>query len=347
MTRTEALLKVTVTVPVEAEEAVASLMQRVFRQPLALYTEEETLRTDVSVFLSSGRGWNATRQARLERGLHGLHAKGLAPGKLRIKTRVLPSREWAEAWKRHFKPLDLDGVLLVKPTWSRRRPGPGQVVVQLDPGLSFGTGQHPTTAFCLEELVRCRPVGEPRSLLDMGCGSGILAIAGVRLGYAPVQAFDNDPEAVRVAAENATLNGVGAAMALGVRDVAELPAAGAVRFDVVCANLLADLLRARATQIAAQVAPGGTLVLAGILASEFEAVSETYTRLGWQLVRDRQVKEWRSGAYQRQLMAAASSQAMTDGARGPTRSRTGPGSAPPRLTPNLPRRPRGGRLRNP
>lgn len=298
MKRTGELLKITVTVPVEAEEPVAALMERVFRQPLALYTEEETLLTEVSVFLPSGRGWSAARQARLEGGLRRLQTEGLGLGRARVRTRRLPAREWAEAWKRHFKPLDIGGVLLVRPTWSRRQPAPGQAVVQLDPGLSFGTGQHPTTAFCLEELVRCRSAGRRRALLDIGCGSGILAIAGVRLGYGPVQAFDNDPEAVRVARENATLNGVVSEIDLACRDLTTIRKPATGRYDLVCANLLADLLKAQAARITGQVAPGGTLVLAGILAREFEAVSRTYARFGWRLVRDRHVNEWRSGAYQ-------------------------------------------------
>jgi ribosomal protein L11 methyltransferase len=291
------LLKVTVTTPVEAEEAVAALMERLFRQPVAMYTDEETLRTEVSVFLASPRLWSAAGRARLEAGLRRLRAAGVPLGRARLQSAVLPHRDWAEAWKRHFKPLEFGGRLLVLPTWSRRQAAAGQAVVRLDPGLSFGTGQHPTTAFCLEQIVAGRPGPEPRSLLDIGCGSGILAIAAAKLGYQPVEAFDLDLEAIRVAGENAVLNGVADRIALGRRDLTRLPVKPARRFDVVCANLLADLLTAQAPRLTNRVTRGGTLVVAGVLAEEFEKVCGVYADRGWRLVAEQQGKEWRSGAF--------------------------------------------------
>lgn len=329
------LIKVTVATPLEAEEEVATLVERLFRQPVALYTDEETLRTEVSVFLSSALAWTGGKRQRLETGLRRLRANGVPLGRTRIKSAVLPPRDWAEAWKRHFRPLDIRGRLLVLPTWSRRQPAAGQAVVRLDPGLSFGTGQHPTTAFCLEQLVANAPVANeaeagsrpcrPRfsaksraadvavrapeaaaaeasrrpSLLDIGCGSGILAIAAARLGYAPVEAFDLDPDAVRIARENAVLNGVAGRLTVARHDLARRRVEAARRFDVVCANLLADLLLSQAERITRFVARSGTLVLAGILASEFEAVCRQYAANGWQLAADREVKEWRSGAFRR------------------------------------------------
>ena len=116
--------------------------------------------------------------------------------------------DWAESWKRHFKPIEIGRRLLIKPSWSRRRPKPHQQVVVLDPGLSFGTGQHPTTAFCLAEVARLVKNAPARSFLDIGTGSGILAIAAARLNYQPIWAFDFDPEAVRMARANAQTNQV-------------------------------------------------------------------------------------------------------------------------------------------
>lgn len=329
------LVKVTVATPLEAEEEVAALIERLFRQPVALYTDEETLRTEVSVFLSSAWAWTSGTRQRLEAGLRRLRASGVPLGRTHIKSAVLPPRDWAEAWKRHFRPLDIRGRLLVLPTWSRRQPAVGQAVVRLDPGLSFGTGQHPTTAFCLEQIVAHAPRAErpesrrgrplPRvsakshaadvavrgpeaaaaeasrrpSLLDIGCGSGILAIAAARLGYKPVEAFDLDPDAVRIARENAALNGVAGRLTVARQDLVRRRVEAARRFDVVCANLLADLLLAQAERITRFVARHGTLVLAGILASEFEAVCRKYAANGWRLTANREVKEWRSGAFRR------------------------------------------------
>jgi ribosomal protein L11 methyltransferase len=293
------LLKVSVTVPLEAEEAMTALVERVFRQAPALYTDEETLWTEVSVFLPAERGLGARSRTRLEAGLQRLRAQGVPVGRGVLRVREVPRRNWAEAWKRHFKPLDIGGRLLVKPSWSRRRPRPGQVVMELDPGLSFGTGQHPTTAFCLEQIVAEQPGNEPKSLLDVGTGSGILAIAAAKLGYEPIDALDVDPAAVKVARANAALNGVGRQIGFQRADLRRWPAKPARRYAVVCANLLADLLTTEVERLTRRVSPGGTLVLAGILAAEFAAVCELYERAGWQLVADRQVKEWRSGSFRR------------------------------------------------
>ena len=102
----------------------------------------------------------------------------------KIEIAKVKREDWAESWKRHFHPIEIGKTLLVKPSWSKKRPAKNQAVVILDPGLSFGTGQHPTTSFCLHQIARGRKNGTPRpSFLDIGTGSGILAIAAAKLGY--------------------------------------------------------------------------------------------------------------------------------------------------------------------
>ena len=165
----------------------------------------------------------------------------------------------------------------------------------LDPGLSFGTGHHPTTAFCLERISALRDGARAQRLLDVGCGSGILAISAVKLGYAPVAAFDFDPEAVRVAKENAAVNGV--SFRISCQDLTKLPRSCRERFDVVCANLMYDLLIQERERILARLSPGGTLVLAGILRGQFPKVQRAYEAAGLRLVASRAAKEWRSGAF--------------------------------------------------
>src|SRR5439155_23112501 len=115
-------------------------------------------------------------------------------------------------------------ALLLKPSWSRCRARRGQAVVVLDPGLSFGTGQHPTTRFCLEQIVARRTQDRGQSFLDMGTGSGILAIAAAKLGYHPVAAFDVDAHAVRIARANARKNGVADTLHPRRQDLRQLPA---------------------------------------------------------------------------------------------------------------------------
>jgi len=233
----------------------------------------------------------------LRSGLEQIQACGLniRPGK--IITRKVRREDWAESWKKHFKPLKIGRALLVKPSWSRRRPRAGQAVVVLDPGLSFGTGQHPTTAFCLEQLVAHRQAGQLQSFLDIGTGSGILAIGAAKLGYSPVHAFDLDPTSVRIAKANATHNDVLKHVRIFRRDLTRLPLRSVTKFDVICANLVDDLLIAQSKRIVNRLQPDGILVVAGILQAQFERVRLVYADAGLRLVATRVKQEWQSGTF--------------------------------------------------
>lgn len=213
----------------------------------------------------------------------------------RISIRKVPARDWSESWKRHFHPICV-GRLLVLPTWSRRRVRSDQAVIRLNPGLSFGTGQHPTTRFCLAQIAA---TGSGGALLDVGCGSGILALAAARLGCSFVRAIDNDPEAVRIATENAVLNGLEAKVRPETVDLATLPARPERQYDVVCANLVADLLQQFGSRLTDRVAQGGALVAAGILAAEFGRVEAAFSALGFKLAAAKTEGEWRSGVWRR------------------------------------------------
>lgn len=234
---------------------------------------------------------------RLREGLQVLAADGIDVAPARIQVKKVPARDWSESWKRHFKPLDLGPRLLVKPTWSRRVPKKTQALVVLDPGLSFGTGQHATTRFCLEQLVALRDPQSVQSMLDVGTGSGILAIAAVKLGYQPVNAFDFDADCVRVANENTELNEVAAALIVTHDDITQVPKKPKQRYSVVCANLIYDLLIAERDRLLARVTPGGSLVLAGILETQFGMVRKAFEEAGWKLVAATTDKEWRSGTF--------------------------------------------------
>ena len=295
------LWKVSVTTTVEAEDAVAEMLFRVFGTAASTYTDAETRATTVAVFCERRPSQLETKRIALRAGLCKIKVCGLDIGLGRIRVQEIPREDWAESWKRHFQPIEIGEALLIKPSWSKRRASPSQAVVVLDPGLSFGTGQHPTTAFCLWELARARRrAGEsPLSFLDIGTGSGILAIAAARLGYAPVHAFDFDPEAVRVARTNAKENGVSSKIRITRADLTRLPRHGERPYDVVCANLIANLLIAERGRILARVRPGGVLVLAGILKREFTEVRRAFEAAGWRLTRSKAQREWRSGTYLR------------------------------------------------
>ncbi len=293
------LAKISIATSREAEEAVAELLLRVFGQTPSAYLNAETGETTVSTYLEKPTQWNPAVQTELREGLRVIAECGLDIGPGEISASKIRHEDWAESWKRHFKPLEIGSALLIKPSWVKRKPRKGQAVVILDPGLSFGTGQHATTSFCLKQLSAARRMESRQSFMDIGAGSGILAISAARLGYAPVRCFDFDPEAVRVAKANALQNGVAHRVRPTRQDLTKLPLTSATRYDVVCANLIYDLLIAERERILNRVRPDGVLVLAGILQTQFTKVERAYCRSGWRLFATEVEKEWQSGAFQR------------------------------------------------
>lgn len=310
------LWQISVATTPEAADAVSETLAGILDHPASTHTDFRTGRTTVSVYAETKPVALLARRTELHQTLAQLRSLGLNVGAGTIRVREMRRENWAESWKRHFKPIEIGDALLVKPSWIRRRKKPGQAIVVLDPGLSFGTGQHPTTAFCLRELVRRRgPITEhrrlarqsdgagqartrrPRSFLDIGTGSGILAIAAAKLGYAPVHAFDFDPESVRVARANARVNRVGRRLGIARRDLTKLPLAAAKCYDLVCANLISPLLIAERQRIACRVNPGGALVVAGILRAEFGQVRAAFEALGFRIVASQNGREWASGTF--------------------------------------------------
>lgn len=291
------LWTISVATTAEAEEAVGDVLAGFFGVPATTHFDALKGTTTVSVFLDAPPTGPVAKRAALRAKLREMAEQGINTAPARIRLRALPPENWAESWKRHFKPIEIGGALLIKPSWSKRRPRQGQARVILDPGLSFGTGQHATTGFCLRELVARRIAGEKQSLLDVGTGSGILAIAAAKLRYSPVHAFDFDPDAVRVARANARRNHVLQKVRIRRQDITQLPARPARPYDVVCANLLSPLLIAERRRIAGLVQADGALVLAGILNAEFAQVQSAYEALGLKLSASRREREWRSGTF--------------------------------------------------
>ncbi len=299
------LWRISVSTTLEAEDAVAELLGTIFNCNASSYFNVETQTSIISVYFSEK--WFLSREVREEisAGLKRIKNCGLKIGAGKTKIARVRREDWAESWKRHFKPIEIGGALLVKPSWSKLRGRKNQAVVVLDPGLSFGTGQHPTTEFCLHQICSVgaarqqssRRIEATKSFLDIGTGSGILAISAAKLGYKLVRAFDFDPEAVRVAQANARANNVHNKVQIKRGDVAKLPEKPKEQFDLVCANLISNLLMAERSKIAAQLKSGGTLVLAGILKAEFMEVQRGFESLGLKLVSARSKREWRSGSF--------------------------------------------------
>ncbi len=293
------LREISIPIRAETEEIVGAVLERLFGAPPSFYINEETRETRAIIYLQKSRSTPAELRKQVGSALDELEAAGFPSRNGPVRVRQVRPQDWANSWKRHFKPFEIGGVLLVKPSWSRRRTKQGQASVVLDPGLSFGTGRHATTRFCLDQLASFRIPGARQSFLDIGTGSGILAIAAAKLGYKPVRAFDFDKEAVRVARENSDSNGVLHCVKPVRQDLAKLALTPARSFDMVCANLTYDLLLDQVARITSRVAPAGRLVLAGILVQQFEAVLRGYKKAGFSLVQDQIESEWRSGIFRR------------------------------------------------
>ena len=317
--KTSTLWKISAVTMPEAEDAVAEMLGSLLECPASTYFNLKTGISTVSV-ICERKPENGVRET-ISAGLARIQRCGLATGPGNISIARIRREDWAESWKRHFKPIDIkirrdelyeslnrtktgtrlthpsEKSLLIKPSWSKKRPRKHQALIVLDPGLSFGTGQHATTAFCLREIARCQNIGLRQSFLDIGSGSGILAIAAAKLGYWPVDAFDFDPDAVKIARGNARVNSVTAMIHIWRGDVEKLRLRPARRYDLICANLISTLLIAGRRRIAAQLSRGGTLVLAGILKSEFVSVEKSFAELGLKPVSCRTENEWRSGSF--------------------------------------------------
>jgi len=204
--------------------------------------------------------------------------------------RLVHQTDWSEAWKVHYHPINIGQKLVIVPAWLES-PAPERIPVRIDPGMAFGTGTHPTTQLCLEMTEEYYS----QQVIDIGCGSGILAIAALKLGAKHALGVDIDVEAIDAARQNAELNGVARDLELGVGSLAEVRAGGYSlrRAGLVLANILAPVLvRLLDEGLGELLLPGGRLVLSGILEEQSATVEEALQRNGLRLARKSQVGDW-------------------------------------------------------
>ncbi len=259
-----------------------------FHQPI-----DGQYKVTVKTYLKPGaRGIAVRRQ--IEEGLWRLSLLYPMP---EPQPRVLHEEDWAHAWKKFYKPLRIGQRVVLKPTWEEFAPQPGDLVVELDPGMAFGTGLHPTTRLCVAALESVVRPGD--RVLDLGTGSGVLAIVAAKLGASVLVASDIDPIAVAVARENIELNGLALAPA-GPMEVqlGSVPAGMAGRFDVLVANILAEVIAGlfdssyANVPLAEPLAPQGMMILSGIIEDREHLVVEAADRHGFDLVRRDQEGDW-------------------------------------------------------
>lgn len=203
----------------------------------------------------------SARVERVRRAVANLRRYGLEPGAVRVAARSVKEEDWANAWKEYFHVQRIGRAIVVRPTWREYAPRPGECVIDLDPGMAFGTGAHPTTALCLEALEEEVLPGDV--VFDIGTGSGILAIAAAKLGARAVVACDVDPVAVRVAGENVRRNEVAGQVTLVQGSWRELRPHGKAR--VAVANIVASVICAMAPEVTGLLEPGGRFVASGIV----------------------------------------------------------------------------------
>ena len=201
-------------------------------------------------------------------------------------------RDWSIAWRSGIRPVRLSfrgSSLVVKPTWRKVRKAPGDVVVEIDPSMAFGTGGHPTTRLCLRAILRLLKTGSLRpapSVLDIGTGTGVLAIAAKKLGAGRCTGVDTDPVALKVARKNARLNR--ARVVVSSKPVEEVPGT----FDLIVANIVSNVLKRLAPVIVKKMRPAGLVILSGILTEEAASVVDACAKAGLKSLKRYDSGEW-------------------------------------------------------
>ncbi len=291
-------IEVTLRVDGESAEATADILQRYGYQGVAI--EHEGIPPDkldedelpppkqlaIKAYLPEDDRAEETK-ARLESALGYMNMMYPMPTP---EYRIVEEADWAEAWKVHYHPLRIGRRLLIRPLWTEVELQPGDVEIALDPGMAFGTGTHPTTQLCLEAVEDLVVPGA--KALDLGCGSGILAIAAAKLGAAHVLALDIDPVAVESARQNAEQNG--AADKITVQEGSlESVITSARRFDLLLCNILARIIIQMCGQrLGDVVRPGGLAIFSGIIEEQAADVEAALRTTGLEPYARRQQGDW-------------------------------------------------------
>ena len=225
------------------------------------------------------------RIAMIRSGLDAMRCEAF--GSLTLEQANVRDEDWLETWKQYFKPFRAGKSLVIKPTWESYAAQPGDKVIEIDPGMAFGSGKHETTAMCLELLEQELRGGE--EVIDVGTGSGILAIGAALLGARHVLAIDIDPDAVRVAKENIVHNGFEDRITAVRGDLLKDRSAVC---DVCVANIIADIICAFASPLRAKIRPGGTFIASGIIKEREDEVVRAVTEVGYRVAEVRRRGEW-------------------------------------------------------
>lgn len=217
-------------------------------------------------------------------------------GRLEIITKSLNDEDWANNWKQYFKPFTVSDKIIIKPSWEElSEPEENKIILEIDPGMSFGTGQHHTTRLCIEQIVK--HMNEGMDVLDMGCGSGILSIASILLGAKSVTGVDIDENAVRIAKDNAALNNIFEdRFTVYCGDVTEdeklQEKIGYNKYDMIAVNIIAQIIMGMSETFPKFLKKGGLVIASGIIKKYVDDVVNNFKALGLEILEINDSEEW-------------------------------------------------------
>ena len=212
---------------------------------------------------------------------------GLDIGEGSVSLSNVNESDWANEWKKYYKPTKVGKKIVVKPSWEEYEKQEGDLIIELDPGMAFGTGTHETTSMCIRELENY--VDETKTVFDIGCGSGILAIAAAQLGAKEVVAGDLDEVAVKVSKENCEINHVSDKVVVKHGSLFEVVDSKA---DVIVANIIADIIKILAKDVSKFLKEDGVFISSGIILAKIDEVCESLEENGFEIVKVERLGEW-------------------------------------------------------
>lgn len=294
------LVHTSISVNRECEEVVITKIEEIAGFPPSVYATPESERVTISIYQEPGCP-EMIDPEELQAFTENLTSFGLNPGEIECDQAITEKKDWADVWKSHFHVIRVLDRIVIRPSWEPAPADPGLIDVVLDPGLSFGTGHHETTRYCLQQIISLMKDGHPiNNFLDAGTGSGILSIAAAKLGIQNVTAFDYDSEAVNCTQQNAADNNTSflvfqADLEKNIPQLEPLPQ----EFDLVVANILAETLEKYPKKLNSWIKPKGFLILAGILIAQYPNIKNTFENHGFREIHSEADHEWQSGTFQK------------------------------------------------